>query len=113
MPDAIPRQVEIYQTLTSEEPFTEWAKSLRGTQYHGKVIARLKNVASGNLGEKRHVGDGVWELKFKTSGGPRIYYGERKDGKLIVLCGGLKGSQDRDIDKAKELWRDHNARQDS
>ena len=100
--------MEIYQTEDGEEPFTDWIKTLRGSGLDGKVAARLKIVGEGNLNNSRHVGDGVWELKFKTNSGPRVYYGV--DGnKIIVLCGGLKGSQDRDIERAKELWSDYNA----
>jgi len=53
------------------------------------------------------LGDGVWELKIDFGPGYRVYYGE--DGPIIVvlLCGGDKGSQDRDIAKAKDYWRDY------
>ena len=112
MANAIPRQVEFYRTVDDEEPFTEWVKSLRGTQFHGRVLARIKNVENGNLGDHRHVGEGVWELRLMTSAGPRIYYGE--DGnKIIVLGGGFKDSQQKDIERAKDAWRDYNAEADS
>jgi len=116
--DAIPRLVEIYEIEPGKSPFHDWLKSIRGSQVHGKILARLRNVARGNFGDSHYLGDGVSELRFMTKSGPRVYYGEdritnedtgEEQLRVMVLCGGLKGSQQRDIDMAKRFWRDHNA----
>jgi putative addiction module killer protein len=111
--------VEIYETEDGESPFQDWLKSIRGSQAHGKVLARLKNVERGNFGDFHYLDDGVSELRFMTRSGPRVYYGEdriRNENtgdeqlRVMVLWGGLKGSQQRDIETAKKFWRDHNAK---
>lgn len=72
-------------------------------------MKRLDSVALGNFGDHRSVGEGVVELRFRGKGsGHRIYLGI--DGDLIVLLeGGDKSTQDQNIKRAKEYWRDYNA----
>jgi putative addiction module killer protein len=60
----------------------------------------------GNFGDAKRVGE-VFELRIHTGPGYRIYYGREGDAIVILLCGGDKGSQDRDIERAEEYWRDH------
>jgi len=66
---------------------------------------RLRRISLGNFGETRDLGDGVSELKFMFGPGYRIYYTIRNGELVILLAGGDKSSQDRDIAKAKELAR--------
>jgi putative addiction module killer protein len=61
----------------------------------------------GNFGDVRSVGDGVQELRIHFGPGYRVYFGRVGDAVIILLCGGDKGSQDRDIERAQEYWRDH------
>jgi putative addiction module killer protein len=56
------------------------------------------------------VGDGVQELRIHFGPGFRVYFGRERDAVVILLCGGDKGSQDRDIEHAKDYWRDHRSR---
>ena len=60
----------------------------------------------------RAVGDGVQELRIHFGPGYRVYFGREGDALVILLCGGDKGSQDRDIERAQEYWRDHRSRSD-
>jgi putative addiction module killer protein len=75
----------------------------------GKVMARLKRVQLGNLGDHRGVGEGVYELRIDFGSGYRVYFGE--DGKrlIVLLIGGTKKTQTRDIETAKRYWSDYNA----
>jgi len=74
----------------------------------GRFQAKLRGVQNGNFGSCESVGDGVFELKIHFGTGYRIYFGQ--DGDLVILlCGGTKDTQTRDIKTAKEYWEDYNA----
>jgi len=104
-----PRELHSYTTEDGRCPFEDWLSGLRDVAGRAIVRKRLNRIRLGNLGNTRSIGDGVWELKIDFGPGYRVYFGE--DGRRIVvlLMGGDKGSQDRDILKAKEYWRDYNA----
>jgi len=71
----------------------------------GIVRARLNRIRLGNFGDCKSVGGGVGELRIDFGPGYRVYYG--RDGALVVvlLCGGTKGTQARDVLRAKGYWR--------
>ena len=104
MRDARPRTINLYRIPNGTEPFTEWFNS-RDTRTQERIQARLDSVSTGNLGVYRSVGDGVWELKLNFGPGYRIYYGEVDDTIVLLLCGGDKSSQNRDIKRAKNYWQ--------
>jgi putative addiction module killer protein len=83
-------------------------ETLLGTKIYGIIINRLERVALGDLGDWAPVGEGVSELRFHMSPGYRVYFGRDGD-KIILLTGGTKGTQRRDIRKAKDLWSYYNA----
>jgi putative addiction module killer protein len=68
------------------------------------VFARLDRVETGNLGDYKSVGDGVFELRLPFGPGYRIYFGEVGATIVLLLCGGDKSSQKKDVVKAKEYW---------
>jgi putative addiction module killer protein len=105
-----PRQLEIYSTATGVEPFEDWMASLKDVAARAAIRARLERVEEGNFGDRRAVGDGVYELRIKFGPGYRVYYG--LDGKVIVLLlsGGDKSTQAKDIKKAKKFWQDYQER---
>ena len=73
-----------------------------------RIDARLTRIReTGNFGVCEPVGDGVFELKFDFGPGYRVYFGFKTDTFLILLFGGYKKGQQRDINKAKEYWQDH------
>ncbi len=84
-------------------------EGLRGERIETIILNRLDRVEDGNFGDCRSAGEGVIELRFHfPSPGYRIYIGE--DGDLVILLlGGRKDTQTKDILKAKEYWRDYNA----
>ena len=85
-----------------------WLDNLRDAEGRAFVRTRLKRVEQGNLGDVRSVGDGVHELKIDKGPGYRVYFGQDSD-LVVLLLGGDKDSQQRDIAKAKEYWTDYNA----
>ena len=64
----------------------------------------------GDFGDTRSVGEGVQELRIPFGAGYRVYFGREGDGIVILLCGGDKSTQTRDIERAQDYWRDHRIR---
>jgi putative addiction module killer protein len=96
------------QTALSKEPFSQWLRSLRDAKGRAVIRTRLNRIQDGNFSNCEPVGEGVHELKIDFGPGYRVYFGE--DANLVILLlGGDKSSQDRDVRAAKEYWRDYNA----
>ena len=99
-----------YQTLTGEQPFVEWLQGLDDRHARTRIEARLARVAVGKLGDVEPVGEGVLELRIDWGPGYRVYFS--RVGKVIVLllCGGDKRTQQKDIKRAKTYFEDYKAR---
>jgi putative addiction module killer protein len=72
-----------------------------------RIDQRISRVKQGNLGDSKSVGDGVFELRFNFGPGYRIYYGREKEKLIILLFGGDKDSQKRDVALAKRFWQEY------
>lgn len=92
--------------MVESATFKRWVSRLQDRRAIARINARLRNVSLGNFGDTKAVGDGVSEMLIHYGPGYRLYF--VRDGATIVvlLCGGDKGSQQRDIDRAKRLARD-------
>jgi putative addiction module killer protein len=88
---------------TQTSAFAEWFDVLRDKRAKSKIAGRIARMELGLLGDIRSVGDGVSEAKIDFGPGYRLYYTLRGQALIILLIGGDKGSQDRDIKKAKEM----------
>lgn len=100
-------EINIYKTANGKEPYVEWLENLDRT-VRARIKARLTRIQqTHNLGIHESVGDGVFELKFDFGPGYRVYFGFKNNTFLILLFGGHKKGQQKDIDKAKEYWREH------
>ena len=85
--------------------FRRWIRGLRDRAAVARINARLRNVSLGNVGDTKAVGDGVFEMRVHHGPGYRLYC--LRDGTtVVVLCGGDKGSQQRDIERAGRLAND-------
>ncbi|MYD59854.1 MAG: type II toxin-antitoxin system RelE/ParE family toxin [Gemmatimonadetes bacterium] len=104
---AQPRKLQIYLAPNGREPFTEWLKSLRDRRARKQIQVRLDHLETGNSGDCRAVGEGVFELRLQFGPGYRIYFGEVDQTIVLLLCGGDKSSQVRDIEQAKAYWREY------
>lgn len=104
-----PRELLFYETKNGKCPFEDWLNGLRDVASRAIIRNRLNRVRLGNLGNTRSLGNGVWELKIDFGPGYRIYYGEDGPRIVILLLGGDKSTQGRDIETAKEFWEDYNA----
>ena len=103
----------IYETTTKKKPFIEWQEKLT-KKVESIVLVRLARMRSGNFGDHKPVkrGNGIYELRIDFGPGYRIYFGKQGATLVILLAGGDKGSQDRDIEKAKQYWSDFKERKD-
>jgi putative addiction module killer protein len=105
--EVIRKSLKIYQLTNGEIPFVKWIKKLCDTRGKQAIEVRMDRVRLGNLGDHRSVGEGVTELRFHIGPGYRVYIGQEGDTVVVLLCGGDKGTQDEDIEKAKAYWKDY------
>jgi len=83
--------------------FDDWVKNLKDRQAALSIAKCLDRVLKGNLGDVASLGDGVSEMRIFIGSGYRLYYTLRGNELIILLCGGDKSTQQRDIQKAKDL----------
>lgn len=100
--------IEVYKTETGKLPYWEWENSL-SAQARGIITKRLIRIRFGNLGDCKPVkgANGINELRIDFGPGYRIYYGKKGKKIILLLCGGDKGTQKKDIQKAKIFWDDY------
>jgi putative addiction module killer protein len=100
-------KVLIYRSADGREPFAEWFESIRDPSNQDRIDVRLRRMELGNLGDHRAVGEGVCELRLHFGPGYRVYFAREGDTVILLLLGGDKSSQTKDIAKAQEYWRRH------
>lgn len=108
--EATPKELRIYVTKDGREPFSEWLASLRDIRARAKIRVRLDRVSLGNIGDCHTVGEGVQELRIDYGPGYRIYFGQEGATIVLLLCGGDKSTQSRDIETAKRYWSEYRRR---
>ena len=95
-------------TVARSAIFDRWLRRLRDDRAVVLITARLERVVQGNIGDYRPVGDGVSEMRINYGPGYRVYFIRDGTTVVVLLCGGDKGSQKRDIERAKQIvteWR--------
>lgn len=108
--EASPKTIEIFIDTNGKAPFENWFYSLRDAVARRKIRKRLDRAEEGNLGECNFVGGGVYEMKIDFGPGYRIYFGQAGSKIIILLCGGDKSTQQKDVKKAQEYWVAYNRR---
>lgn len=101
------KTVIVYRTHDDEEPFVDWLFSLRDKILRHRVETRIDRVRQGNYGDYKRF-QGIVELRLDFGKGYRLYCGEDGHMLVVLLIGGDKSSQDKDIAKALVYWRDYN-----
>ena len=96
-----------YQSEKGDVPFDSWLENLRDSRAKARILIRLKRVEQGNFGDSKSLGDGVNEMRIPEGQGYRVYYGQSGNEVVILLCGGNKSSQQKDIALAKKYWRNY------
>lgn len=96
-------------TIKRTNIFIDWLRRLKDRRAVARIAMRIDRFESGNPGQVRDVGDGVSEMKIDYGPGYRVYYARRETTIYLLLCGGDKRTQDRDIAEAKRIakeWAD-------
>lgn len=104
-------KILVYQNASGEEPFSEWLESL-DRSVKGKVIARVDRLTRGLFGNAKALKDGLLELKFRNPAF-RIYYAIIGKHVILLISGGDKNQQSKDIKEAKEYLADYRRRYES
>ena len=108
--NTIKKQIEIYCATNGKKPFISWLESLKDKKFRYRIKERLDRIALGNMGDCKPIAQGVSELRFDFGPGYRVYFGEKNQKMVILLCGGDKSTQDKDIKKAIKYWEDYLSR---
>jgi len=101
----VEREIKKLELQNGFVPFEEWFDSLRDMRMQAAVDARLTRIRAGNFGDCKSVGGGVFELRISFGPGLRVYYGLHGQKIVVLIGGGDKSSQSRDIRRAQELWQ--------
>ena len=95
-------------TVLQTTEFAKWLKRLKDAEARARILVRIRRLSlTENFGDARPVGDGVYEMRVEHGPGYRLYYARRDNALVLLLIGGDKSSQQRDIAKAKKLNREN------
>ena len=104
-------QIRIYARPDGTEPYTAWEQGLQDRTTRARIRARIGRLRLGNFGDSKRIGE-VFELRIHIGSGYRVYYGREGKDVVILLCGGDKVSQARDIERAQAYWGDYRSQDD-
>ncbi|MEN9576236.1 MAG: hypothetical protein RL514_4091 [Verrucomicrobiota bacterium] len=103
---ATSKEIVVFRAKDGEVPFEAWLDEVPDQRAVARVLARLARVRQGNLGDCKAVGEGVSELRVDYGPGYRVYFGQQGRTLVVLLCGGDKRTQARDIRLAKQFWQE-------
>lgn len=99
----------IMKEIIRSETFSDWLLSLKDSRAKARVLARIDRMKMGNFGDSELIGDGLSEARIHYGPGYRVYFMQQGEVVVVLLCGGDKNSQSKDIKKAKQIakaWRE-------
>lgn len=99
-------QIEIYRAANGKKPFDTWFESLKDPTVKALILNKLDKVKQGNLGDATPVGSGVSEFRLHSGPGFRLYFAKIGKKIILLLCGGSKSTQQKDIMRAKQYLQD-------
>ena len=102
--------VNEYTDESGNSPYSDWLGGLRDARAKAKIIMQVDKMELGLFGDVEPVGEGLSELRIHYGPGYRVYFGKAGRQVFLLLCGGDKTTQTKDISKAKKYWQDHNRR---
>jgi len=103
--------IRVYATQHGKLPYMEWLREIEDAKTKGVLRLRIDRLAQGSFGHVEPVGEGVSELKVDFGPGYRIYFGMIGKEIVLLLCGGNKKTQVKDIKFAKEYFKDYKVRE--
>lgn len=102
------KELVFYELSRRKMPFQKWLSKIKDIRAQAKIEARLTRLIKGHYGDYRLLKNGVYELRLDYGPGYRIYFGEQQDPAVIVLLlGGTKKTQNKDIELAILYWKDY------
>jgi putative addiction module killer protein len=104
------KQILYYLMADGRSPFLRWREAITDKATRARIDARIRRVSTGNLGDCQPVGEGVFELRVHFGAGYRVYFANDGEEIVLLLVGGSKATQDKDIKNAKEYWADYGRR---
>lgn len=99
-------EVKAYQDTAGCRPYADWLDSLTDNKTKARIVARVNRMAAGNFGDCKPLRDGVQELKIDFGPGYRVYLSKQGPVLVLLLCGGDKSDQSRDIERAIAYLKD-------
>ncbi len=99
-------EIRYYVAAGGEQPFADWFADMEPVA-RAKVTRAIARLEQGNLSNVKSVGEGVLECRIDFGPGYRVYFGRDGEALVILLAGGTKKRQQRDIDSARAYWRDY------
>ena len=99
-------EINNYLTESEQDPYAKWLFKLPDRQAKARVIVRVDRMSTGNFGDVKPLGDGVWEARIDWGPGYRVYYAIAGKKIILLLLGGDKRKQHADVLTAKEYWAD-------
>jgi putative addiction module killer protein len=102
-------EIRYYVTAGGHQPFAEWFADFEPVA-RAKVTRAIARMEQGNLSNVKPVGEGVLEYRIDFGPGYRVYFGRDGEKMVILLTGGTKKRQQRDIDAAHTYWQDYKQR---
>ncbi|MCF6764524.1 type II toxin-antitoxin system RelE/ParE family toxin [Thiotrichales bacterium 19S3-7] len=97
--------IRVYKTKEGKEPYFLWFNQIKDKLTKARIKRRIDRLYLGNEGDHKSIGDGLYELKMTFGSGYRIYYVKPLNNIYVLLLGGDKSSQKRDIKLAKLYWQ--------
>jgi len=104
------QELREYLTADGKNPFREWLHALKDIVARARIRARLNRVRLANFGDCKTVGASLYELRIPFGPGYRVYFGKAGRNIVILLVGGDKKTQKKDIQKAQNYWQDYQRR---
>jgi putative addiction module killer protein len=98
---SLKKEIKVYKTTRGKAPFRDWLDALKDKIIRARIDRRLERLADGNYGDSKSVGEGVFEMRLQFGAGYRIYFGEINCHVVLLLSGGSKSSQVKDIKLAQ------------
>ena len=99
-------EIKAYQDTAGRKPYADWLDSLTDNKTKARIVARVNRIAAGNFGDCKPLRDGVQELKIDFGPGYRVYLSKQGPVLVLLLCGGDKSDQNRDIERAIAYLKD-------
>ena len=99
-------EIRAYQDTAGSKPYADWLEGLTDNKTKARIVARVNRIAAGNFGDCKPLRDGVQELKIDFGPGYRVYLSKQGPVLVMLLCGGDKCDQSRDIERAIAYLKD-------